>query len=507
MSSVTFLRSCRILCRKYPYIVSDLILSLDIGTSSTRASLYDTETMTTLPNAFRALSHSPEVTSDGGAWLDPDELVQEVLACISAVLPYRDGRTIRAVGISTFWHSAIGVDENGERQTPVLLWADRRASAQVAHLKEALDTKAYTDRTGCPLHTSYLPARLMYLRDNEPDVWKKCYRFLSPGEYLLSKLFDTHDVCCSPSMASGTGLYDARSKTWDTETLAQIGLSADNWSPVADKPMRGLAAAFQERLAPLGDVPFFPALGDGACSNVGCGASEPGKMALMIGTSGALRAVTGGTSVPAVPPGLWRYLIGPGRYLLGGALSNGGSVWAWLKDTLPLPDDNEKAEVLIGAIAPDSHGLTVLPFLAGERAPLWRDDLRGSIIGLSEATTPIDIARAYLEAVAYRFAALHEAVRATTGTGQLVGTGAGLLASKVWAQIVCDALGEPLLLSSEEQASSRGAALWAYEQSGGYCLEDAPPVNVKETLQPSLENMRVYTEARKRQEDLLKRLL
>ena len=311
-------------------------------------------------------------------------------------------------------------------------------------------------------------------------------------------------------MASGTGLLNEAVGGWDEETMWHIpDLTPEHLSPMGDAPVSGLREPYRTRLASIADVPWFPALGDGACSNIGCGATAPGQLALMIGTSGALRVVVPGRVPPPLPIGLFRYRIDSERSIFGGALSNGGSVWAWLKRTIQMPGDSDAAvDAALATLQPDNHGLTVLPFFSGERAPLWRDDLRATITGLSVGTTTLEIVRANLEAVALRFAAVREALRPVAGTTEsVVGTGAGLLSSPVWAQMIADAMGETVALTREEQASARGAALWARERLGLGRIEDAPPVEVAQRVAPDPGHTAIYRRARQRQEALLQRLL
>ncbi|GAB4459388.1 MAG: gluconokinase [Armatimonadaceae bacterium] len=488
--------------------MSGLILSLDIGTSSTRALLYDIESGMRLPDSGHSIRHDPGLTPDGGATLNADALVEEAVLCAARAAERAVGRTIQAVAVATFWHSFVGVGHDGWARTPILLWSDRRSAPQIARLRQQFDAASYTQRTGCPLHTSFVPGRLLWLKENDPAAFTESVRFLSPGEYLFARLFGMPRATCSISMASGSGILHQAAAAWDRETLEILGLGPEHFAPLGDDPVSGLLPGFRERLPQLADIPWFPAVGDGACSNIGCGATTPSRLALMIGTSGAFRVVSPATTPPTVPPGLWRYQTGPGRYLLGGALSNGGIVWAWLKKTMALPDvSDDTLENAIAALPPDGHGLTVLPFIAGERAPLWRDDLRATIHGLSVATRPVEIARAHLEAVAYRFARIRLALKEVAPRGEIIGTGAGLLASRIWAQIITDTLGEPLHLSSEEEASSRGAALLAREALGYGSIETAPWSPVVTTLHPNPDHTALYAAAADRQEQLLLSLL
>lgn len=484
------------------------ILAFDIGTSSSRAVLYDAQTGSAIPGASHSIAHEQHSSPEGGATLDADALVSEAVACARAVLATPGRPQIVGVALCTFWHSFVGVDENGRARTPVLLWSDRRSAQQVQALREALDVAAYTERTGCPLHTSYLPGRLRWLAETDPHTFAACVRFVSPGEYLFAQVFGPERVTCSVSMASATGLLDQARGAWDGETLAHVpGFGPERLSPIGDQPVQGdLRPPFQSDFAALANVSWFPAYGDGACSNLGCGATTPNRLALMIGTSGALRVVaqeSNGQQPPRVPAGLWRYQADARRFLLGGAISNGGIVWDWLEQTLRLPGlPPDKVDAAVAALFPDGHGLTVLPFLNGERAPSWRDDARAVIAGISASTTPLDIARAHLEAVAYRFALVRERLQSVAGTGaQLIGSGGGLHASPAWAQILADVLGEPILLSREEQASSRGAALLVRERLGLGRVDDFAPV-VERRFEPNAGRAGVYQAARARHEKL-----
>jgi gluconokinase len=474
----------------------DTILAIDLGTSSTRARLYRSDDAALVAGATAALHHEPVVTADGGAVLDPEALVREVVACCADALAQAPpGVRVHGVGVSCFWHSFVALDAEAVPLTPVLLWSDRRSKAFVATLRAAHPEQPQV--TGCPWHTSYLPARLAWLEATDPEAFHAAERFLSPAEFVFARLFGPERVTCSFSMASGSGLLDQGHGVW-------LSPWASRCAAIADTPVRGLLPPYAALLPALAEIPWFPAIGDGAGSNVGCGALGPGKIALMIGTSGAMRVAVPGATPPALPDGLWRYQIARDRFLLGGALSNAGNLWEWLTETVRLPEGHQAA---IGALAPDAHGLTVLPFLAGERAPLWRDDLTAAVVGLSAATTPVSLARAHLEAVAYRFAAIRDRLRAVAPSAQLIGTGAGLKASPVWTQILADVLGEEIAVSAEQEASARGAALWVRQGLGLGTIDDAPVPAIVGYATPHLAHAETYAAARVRHEALLNTLL
>jgi len=351
----------------------------------------------------------------------------------------------------------------------------------VDELRSRVDEKAYHARVGCRLHTSYLPARLWWLRDRDAGAFRRTRRWVSFGEYLGLRLFG--ELRTSVSMASGTGLFDQWAQRWDPGILEVLGLGAEHLGPIVDlgQAFRGLRPEFRARWPALATVPWLPALGDGACSNVGAGCTTAARAALMVGTSGAMRVCFEADAV-AIPDGLWCYRVDGRRLLLGGSLSNGGSLYAWLTETLALPS-REPLEEMLQAMEPDAHGLTMLPFLAGERSLGWAAAARAAIVGLSLATQPVDIVRAALETVAYRFSMIHERLReACPGLREIVGTGGALLASPAWSGIMADALGTGITPSAEAEGSARGAVLLASEALGLIPSLEAAPAGVRPAI-------------------------
>src|SRR6202035_4109439 len=190
---------------------------------------------------------------------------------------------------------------------------------------------------------------------------------------------------------------------WDPEMLAVAGIDPDALPRIDDGAAPGLVAPYAARWPALARVPWHPARGDGACSNVGSDCADPGRIALNVGTSAALRV---GRREPVgphepTPGGLWRYRVDAARAIVGGATSEGGNVLAWCRKALALPADEAALEEIIRTPTLADHGLTALPFLAGERSPGWRPDARAALAGLSLDTGAGAIMRALLEAVAF----------------------------------------------------------------------------------------------------------
>jgi gluconokinase len=207
------------------------------------------------------------------------------------------------------------------------------------------------------------------------------------------------------------------------------------------------------------------------------------------------------TEPVAVPRGLWSYRVDRHRALVGGATSEGGNVHAWLRSVLNLPDENQVEAELAGA-EPDTHGLTVLPFLAGERSPGWRSDRRATISGLSLETTAVAILRAGLEAVALRLASVYALLAPLAGPHHSVIASGGALRSRAWAQMIADALGRPVRLSAEEEATSRGSALLALQSLGRLPDLRAAQAPLGPVVEPSPRRHALYRNALDRQKRL-----
>jgi gluconokinase len=417
------------------------IVALDVGSSSVRAAAYGED----------------GIAEPGGAHLgytsyDADELVA---ACRAVLGHVGEGD---ALAISCFWHSLLPLDEHERPVSPVLTWRD------LAGDPPPLDPDAYHRRTGCFLHPAYWPAKLALL---------DAARYVSFSDYLLLKL--AGELRTSVSMASGTGLYDPNRLRWDAETLAALELDESRLATVSDEPAAGV----------------WPALGDGACSNLGSGCTERVRAAVMVGTSAAARVVyDAGSAEPR--PGLFLYRVDARRFCEGGALSDGGNLHAWLLRTLRADDLDAIAER-----PPGAHGLQFLPFLGGERSLGWNPNRRGLIDGLSFATTPEDIAQAALEGVAYRLA---DVLGAIGGIDSFVATGGGLLANPAWLQVLADVLGKPVEVSGEPEGSARGAAVLALERLG----LPVPAAPIARVVEPRKDRHEIHLKAIEEQRKLMR---
>ncbi len=380
-----------------------LILSIDIGTSAVKILFFDTMGRAVEGNQYRR-EVALRTSRDGASEAAPDELVDIVWQGIDAVLAKGGPLNAKIAGVAlcTFVGNIMGVDRNAIPLTPVFTYADTRAEDEAVRLRTEFDENEIHDRTGCHLHSSYLPARFRWLANSCSDVFHQVDRWLSIGEYIEFVLFGETSV--SYSVASWSGLLNRHQLVWDEPLLKKLSVDIARLSPLVDinSPKQGLRRNFASRWPALKNLPWLPAVGDGAAANIGSGCISPSRVALTMGSTTAIRAVVE-QPIHHVPSGLWCYRIDGRRSLPGGALSEGGSLFAWMKNTLRMTDTSQ-FEAALNSLVPDGHGLTVLPFLTGERSPGWRGHARATIHGISQATTPFDILQAGMEAVACRIA-------------------------------------------------------------------------------------------------------
>jgi gluconokinase len=470
------------------------ILAVDVGSSSVRAQWLDASCVP-LAEAAREL-YAWDTTPGGGMQADAESLLARCLRAIDrAVAVGREaGVEPAAVALATFWHGLVGMDAEGCSVTPLTGWGDGRARAAADALRGRLDEEAVHRRTGCFVHEAYPAARLVWLRGAAGDTFPRAATWGSIGEVLVLRLFG--QARTSVSMASGTGLMDLRRMEWDAAVLDAVGLSPERLPGIDDEPLRGLKPEFASRWPELASIPWFPALGDGACASLGMGAVGR-TVGLTVGTTAAVRVLRDDPA-PVVPPGLWCYRLDARRTVMGRATSNAGNIFAWLRHVLALPPADE-LEAQLSAMRPAAHGMSVVPRLVPERPPRPGGPERAVMAGMTPATGPVEIARAWLEAAAFTMADALDAVEADGGrAAEVVAGGGALHASPAWARMVADALGRPLRLAPDPETTLRGAALGALERLGviGDAMALAAADRAGVVLQPDAEAHEVYRAAR-----------
>jgi gluconokinase len=432
-----------------------LVLAMDIGTSSTRTALFD-EKGRLFAKTVASRGYAVCYTEDSGE-LSPAVLRRASANCVQETLRARRASAslrkipIGAVGASAFWHSLLGLDRKGRAITPVYTWADSRCAEDAVRLRQEFDERKIHARTGCMLRASFWPAKLRWLRRTEARLFQRVFRWVSPAEWIFEELFGA--AGCSHSMASATGLYDLRTRQWDTALCAACGLEVEQLGQLIET-----ATETRSTYPELREAKFFTAIGDGAAGNLGCGADVRGRIAINIGTSAAVRAMETGAR-KATPFGLFRYAVDRERTVIGGAVSNAGNLRQWCVRELRIAD----AEKALSRTAGVANELTVLPFWVSERAPTWPEHLRGALIGLSQASSAPQILRAITCAVFYQLSEILVLIESCTGRAREVIVSGGILHSPASIRLLADALGRDLRVSAEPEASLRGATVYVLE--------------------------------------------
>jgi gluconokinase len=442
------------------------ILGIDIGTSSIRAALFD-DRARSAADSFVKREYPIETTPDGVSEIDAEKLFGILVDVINEVHSSLDAR-VKYIASCAFWHSLMGIDHRGKPTTKLFTWADTRSRECTAKLREKLNENEAHNRTGARFHSSFWPAKLLWLKGRnttgrECALYEQTAKWLSVSDYFQLRLCG--DDSTSISMASATGIFDQHKHDWDNELVRYLKIKRSQLPTITNTSFE-LISKFKKRWPHLKDARWLPSLGDGAANNIGSNCATKNRATLMVGTSGAMRVAYKGEGPKELPSGLWCYRVDERRVIVGGALSDGGGLYAYLKKTLnvELPDAAIGEE--IARRGADAHGLTVMPFFFGERSTGYNENARGYVLGLNASHDAIGILQAAMESVAFRFAEILDHLKKVANIDEIVVSGGALDASPVWTQIIADVLGRNLLVLNEPEASLRGAVLLGLESLG-----------------------------------------
>lgn len=482
---------------------SALVVSFDAGTTSVKTLVFDQAARPVITTT--QIGYELHTTSDGGVEIQAADLFAAALASLDQAHQAlaQLGHKPDAVSMCTFWHSFLGVDAQGKPSSPILHLLDTRSQPAAEQLKRDLDESKFHSRVGTVFHPSYWPAKMIWLREQRRDWFEASIQWMSFGEYLFREFFGRAHA--ATSMLSATGMWNSNTQSYDAELVAHLGLRPEQLADLSllDQPAQGLLPEYARRWPLFAEIPWFPSIGDGAANNIGCGCDTPNEFALMVGTTGAMRAVFERPHIE-IPQGLWCYRLDPRRFVLGGALSNGGKVFEWVMERFQMPTDWEQQ---LSQLTPGTHGLTVMPLFAGERSTKWRADARGAIAGLNLNTTPVEILAASLESVALRFRLLYDILADRLGAPErVIATGEALRKSTVWTQMMADALGRPVVASLEKETSARGAAMLALERIGAVKHLSEIPSTTGDTFLPRPQFADAYARLLEEQKTLYRRL-
>jgi gluconokinase len=440
----------------------DVVLGVDIGTTSAKVLAFDAGGAQRGGGAVAYPLYEPH---PGEAVQDPEDVVRGTLAAIRQAAREATAAGARVAGLSfsAAMHSLIALGDDDRALTPLITWADMRAADQANALRE--HHHELHARTGTPLHPMAPLAKLVWMREHEPEICERARRWVGIKELVVARLMGEWVV--DHSIASGTGLFDLERLDWDAEALALAGVTPRQLSRLVPTTeiLPGLAPAAGDEVGLPRGVPVVIGAGDGPLANLGVGAVHPGVAACSIGTSGALRMMV---ERPSVDPAgrLFCFALTPGRWVVGGAINSGGVVLQWAGEALA-PDLGAHAAQALLALAAEvpagSEGLIMLPYLLGERAPHWSSLPHGAYVGLTRAHRRGHLVRAALEGVCQQLALVLASIRDADNAVREIRATGGFARSDLWRQILTDALGMDVGFPEGHEGSSFGAALLGME--------------------------------------------
>lgn len=466
------------------------LIGVDIGTTNVKAVAFNIKGDILGEHSEDYPMYHPQID-----WSEqePEEIIIALEDCLQKVVRRsRSQGELLGICFSAAMHSLIALAEDGQPLTRSIIWADNR-SAEIANaLRTTHEGRRMYDSNGTPIHAMTPACKLLWLREHEPDIFRAAARFVSIKEYVIYRL--TGKFLVDYSIASATGLFNIRDFCWDEWTLSYLGLSTERLSkPVSPYHIERLTEGNTLGL-PVG-TPLVMGASDGCLANLGSGAIVTGTMAVTVGTSGAVRVCTPN---PYIDPEMrtFCYILDEDTYVVGGATNNGAVVLQWIKEgffaDLDYPAMVEKAShVAIGA-----DGLLCLPYLLGERAPLWNSGVRGGFIGLDIHHSGAHFVRAVLEGILLNLFSIGKVLTENQPIHAIYANG-GFAKNETWVQMLADIFGLSVNLNDTVETGSVGAAMVGLRALGYLGEKDDLSVlqsftPVMSTFTPDLKNHEAY---------------
>ena len=454
----------------------DLVLGVDAGTGGVRVVALDRD------GRVVARAENPlELSTPRPGWTeqDPSDWVEATEAGLKAVAAEVGSDRITAIGLSGQMHGMVATDADDRVVRPALLWNDQRTSDEVAEIETAVGRRRLIERTGNPAVTGFQLPKVMWLRNHEPKAFARTTRIALPKDHVGFCL--TGEAVAEPTDASGTGAYNLRSGSWDEEILGAVGLDPGLWPRLvrSDEVVGGLLKSVAARVGLTAGLPVVAGAGDNAAAAtaLALGSEHPAVGSVSLGTSGVLFAALD-SPTPEPEGRVHLFAHADGSYnLLGVTLAAGGSV-TWYRDVFAPGDSYEALMQRAGESPPGANGVTFKPYLAGERSPHLRPDLRGSFHGLSLATSEADVVRAVLEGVAFSLREAYDAMAPLAAPARWLATGGGA-ESDLWLEIIATVLDAPLGRPAgpdgkEVEAGAGEGAAWLAWRAMGHTRKREP---------------------------------
>jgi xylulokinase len=483
------------------------ILTVDVGTSSTKTALW-TETGQLIAQASAGYSlHRPEPLS---AEIDGDVWWQAVCGTIQTVLTTGgvDPALIAGIGVDAVGWTLIPVDRAGNPLHPAMIWLDRRAEQETNWLKSLPDADSLIILNANPLDAAYITPKLIWLKKNHPDIFNSAHKFLEATGFIVSRF--TGEFICDYTQAYGYHFFDIRNEKWDQPTAEIIGVPIEKM-PRLTHSAEVVGVITQKAAEQTGLKPGTPVIAgclDAIAGALGSGVVKPGQTNEQGGQAGGI-----GISLDHVvvePRLIFSHHVIPGQYLLQAGTVGGGSL-GWFRDQFGQPEVRvgnligqnpfELFSKQVETSKPGANGLIFLPYMAGERTPLWSSIVRGVFFGLTYNTTRADMLRAIMEGCAF---AVYDNFQIAEEHGvrvdEYLGSG-GAVQSAVWCQIKADIYGKPFVVAKLADGSEGGHGLGLFAMTvygiGLHkdietCVSDLLPN--RQVFEPSMRNHNLYQE-------------
>lgn len=439
------------------------LIAVDIGTTSAKA-------LAVTPNGSVLASHQvfypTHYSTNGFAEQNPIEIFEAVVTLLKKIEQANKSSSLQAISFSAAMHSLMSVDEMDQPITPLLIWADTRSVEQAKKIEASRADVYLAKITGTPIHPMSPLCKLMWWQDHHPDIIAKAKKFISIKEYVVHQL--TNHYLIDYSTASATGLFDIEKLQWSQDAAQWHRIPFRKFSqPVSIYYSIEITEEVSRKLALPANTKLVVGASDGCSAQLGSGAIKPGDVSITVGTSAAVRMVSS-SGLHDAEGRLFNYLLDEKMFVSGGASNNGTALINWFQKLHPQSaEDISEFVKEIRNISAGSDGLLMLPFLLGERAPVYDAEARAAYLGISVNHTRFHFQRALLEGVCFQLKSIVSVVEENAGRGNRILVSGGITRSPEWVQLMSNVLQRQLQVSDQPDASAMGAAMIGFKSLGG----------------------------------------
>ncbi|WP_264739957.1 gluconokinase [Cytobacillus firmus] len=453
--------------------MTSYMLGIDIGTTSTKAVLFSEQGEVIQHENIGYPLYTPDIST---AEQNPEEIFSAVLQSIANIMKNHSDKNLSFVSFSSAMHSVIAMDEDHQPLTPVITWADNRSEAWARKIKDELNGHEVYKRTGTPIHPMSPLSKIAWIVNERPEIARKTKKYIGIKEYIFKKLFDEYVV--DYSLASCMGMMNLKTLDWDEEALAIAGVTPAQLSKLVPttKMFTNCNPKLAKQMGIDPQTPFVIGASDGVLSNLGVNAIRKGEIAITIGTSGAIRTIIDKPQTDEKGR-IFCYALTENHWVIGGPVNNGGMVLRWIRDEFASSeietakrlgiDPYEVLTKIAERVRPGADGLLFHPYLAGERAPLWNPDVRGSFFGLTMSHKKEHMIRAALEGVIYNLYTVYLAlVECMDGPVTRIQATGGFARSEIWRQMMSDIFESEVVIPESYESSCLGACILGLYATG-----------------------------------------